>query len=109
MSEGDTYIEKVLEGTALWTDIDDYIERWHDAAGDSGIEDFLGMTKEDYGLFVEQPRSLRFILAAHESNESVVDLLETADDHAIAARGLDPADAAKVRQWLKSTGRLPSD
>jgi hypothetical protein len=108
MSETRTYVDRVLEGSALWTDIDDYIERWHGDAGSEEIEDFLGMSGEDYGLFVEEPRSLRFILAAHETNESVADLLKHADDHAIAARGLDPADAERVREWLKATGRLPA-
>jgi hypothetical protein len=105
MSE--TYVDHVLEGSALWTDIDDYIERWHGEEEEgASIEDVLGMSPEDYSLFVEEPRSLRFILAARESDEPVTDLLEKADDHAIAARGLDPADARKVRDWLRETGRL---
>lgn len=101
-----TYVDSVLSGSTIWTDIDDFIERWHEAEGTESIEDFLGMTEEDYSLLVEEPRSLRFILAAHESNESVAELLESADEHAIAARGLDPADAEKVRDWLRETGRL---
>jgi hypothetical protein len=102
----DTYVDRVLAGAALWTDIDDYIERWHNEEGDAQIEDVLGMSTEDYSLFVEEPRSLRFILAAHESNESVTELFAKADDHVIAARGLDAADARKVRDWLRETGRL---
>jgi hypothetical protein len=104
MSEA--YVDRVLAGSALWTDIDDYIERWHSEEGDASIEDILGMSPEDYSLFVEEPRSLRFILAAHEGSESVTELFAKADDHAIAARGLDAADARKVRDWLKETGRL---
>jgi hypothetical protein len=104
MSE--TYVDRVLDGTALWTDIDDYIARWHREAESESIEGFLGMTHEDYSLFVEEPRSLRFILAAHESSESVTQLLEKVDEHAIAARGLDATDARKVRSWLVETGRL---
>lgn len=104
MSE--TYVDRVLAGSALWTDIDDYIERWHIEPEQASIEDFLGMSREDYSLFVEEPRSLRFILAAHEGSESVTDLLEKVDDHAIAARGLDAADARRVRDWLRETSRL---
>lgn len=104
MSE--TYVDRVLGGTALWTEIDDYIERWHEEEETASIEDFLGMSREDYSLFVEEPRSLRFILAAHEGNESVTELLERTDEHAIAARGLDAGDARRVRDWLVETGRL---
>jgi hypothetical protein len=104
MSE--TYVDQVLAGKALWTDIDDYIDLWHQGNEPVDIEEFLGMSQEDYSLFVEEPRSLRFILAAHEGRESVADLLERVDEHAIAARGLDAADARKVRDWLRETGRL---
>lgn len=109
MSEIKTYVDQVLDGSALWTDIDDYIERWHGDAGSTEIEDFLGMTPSEYGLYVEQPRSLRLILAAHSSGESVEELLTETDEHAVAARGLDPADAETVRTWLQQTGRLPKD
>lgn len=102
----DTYVDRVLAGTAVWTDIDAFVERWHAEEGGPGIEDFLGMSSEEYGLFVEEPRSLRFILAAHERDESVSDVLAEADEHAIAARGLDAGDARKVQNWLRETGRL---
>lgn len=105
-SMSETYVDDVLSGSAPWTDIDDYIERWHNDEGSGSIQAALGMSRHDYGLFVEEPRSLRFILAAHEGDESVEDLLAKSDDRAIAARGLDPADAKRVRDWLVKTGRL---
>jgi hypothetical protein len=101
-----TYVDDVLSGSAPWTDIDDYIERWHTSEGGASLPAALGMSRHDYGLFVEEPRSLRFILAAHEGDESVEDLLAKSDDRAIAARGLDPEDAKRVRDWLVKTGRL---
>ena len=102
----DSYVDDVLSGSVPWTDIDDYVERWHMDGDATSIHAALGMSRHDYGLYVEEPRSLRFILAAREAEESVEDLLTKSDDGVIAARGLNPADAKRVRDWLVKTGRL---
>jgi hypothetical protein len=43
MSEN--YVQDVLSGDALWTEIEDYIEHWHSSESSAAsIADFLGMT-----------------------------------------------------------------
>jgi hypothetical protein len=103
MSE--SYLGQVLEGRALWTDIDDWIDRWHEEGGAEQLHDYLGLSWDEYRLWAEQPSSLRFIIAAHERDEPVEQLLEH-HEHALAARGLSEEDARTVRQWLQKTGRL---
>lgn len=106
MSEA--YLEQVLEGTALWTDIDDFVEAWHDGGGfGQELHDYLGLKWNEYALWVERPNTLRAIIAAHELDEPLEELLQRSDDHAVAARSLSPEDAQEVRGWLQRTGRLP--
>jgi hypothetical protein len=105
MSE--SFMGEVLEGTALWTEIDDWIDRWHEGGGEGKLHEFLGMSWDEYRLWAEQPTALRFIIAAHEHGEPVESLLQ-APGYAIAARGLSKEDASNVRQWLMKTGRLQS-
>ncbi len=105
MSE--TFLDEVLEGRALWTDVDDWVDRWHEGRGDGELHEFLGMSWEEYRLWAEQPASLRFIISAHEHGEAIETLLH-APEQAIAARGLSETNARSVRQWLKKTGRLKS-
>lgn len=105
MSE--TFLEAVLEGSALWTDIDDWVDRWHETDDPGELQDFLGMSWDEYRLWAEQPAALRFIISAREHNEPVEELLN-APGHAVAARGLSDEDARVVRRWLKQTGRLSS-
>lgn len=108
MSEN--YVQDVLSGDALWTEIEDYVEQWHGSEdADISIANFLGMTQGEYDLYVEKPGSLRFILAAHELGEPVERLVQRSDEQVIAARGLDPQEAEKVRRWLQQTGRLQAD
>lgn len=104
----DSYLAQVLEGKALWTDIDDHVEEWHESSSGEALHEFLGLTWEEYALWVERPRALRLIIAAREHDQPVSELLEQVEEFAFAARGLSPEDARAVRAWLQETGRLPS-
>jgi hypothetical protein len=69
MSEQATFISACLRGDVLVTDVDDWVDRWHDANGtpngqSQSLPQFLGMADEEYALWVEHPESLRFVLAA---------------------------------------------
>ena len=65
------YIDAVLDGSALFTDIDDYIDRWHEHPGAESLHEYLGLTWDEYALWVEEPRSLRLIIAAKERGSSL--------------------------------------
>jgi hypothetical protein len=105
MSE--TYLEQVLEGDALWTDIEDFVSRWHEGGGrDQQLHDYLGLPWDEFALWVERPEALRAIIASHERDEPLQALLERTDEQAVAARGLPPEDAQAVREWLRQTGRI---
>lgn len=105
----DSYVDDVLRGDALWTDIDQWIADWHDGESKQDLHDYLGMTREEYALWVEKPESLRFILAARERAATVGELLgKSGHEFALAARGLSEEDADNVRRWLEKTGRLPT-
>jgi hypothetical protein len=105
MSE--TYLDQVLDGDTIWTDIDDFVQAWHDGKGrGQELHDYLGLPWDEYALWVERPDTLRAIIASHELKESLQDLLERSDEQAVAARGLTQEDAEAVREWLRQTGRL---
>jgi hypothetical protein len=106
MSE--TYMDLVRDGQILWTDIDDYVVRWHEGGTRQSLHEYLGLTWEEYALWVEQPQSLRLIIAARERDTPVIEMIGQVHEHALAARGgLSESEARAVRQWLQETGRLP--
>jgi hypothetical protein len=113
MSEQATFISACLSGDTLVTDVDDWVDRWHDANGapygqPQSLPQFLGMAEEEYALWVERPESLRFILAARKASTSVsaAGVEEIAGLAAAAARATNDAEAAGVIAWLRKTGRL---
>jgi hypothetical protein len=100
------FIEKVLAGDVLDTEIDDFVEQWHQSKTGQGLAEFLGFTDEEYALWVEQPESLRSILFCRKQEINFSEATEWQDAHRVAARSQQTGDADELLRWLKQTGRL---
>jgi hypothetical protein len=57
-----TFIEDVRAGRAARYEIDDYIDFWHASNTDMALHDFLGMSEEDYSIWIKTPDHLDEIL-----------------------------------------------
>jgi hypothetical protein len=110
VSDHETFVDLCLDGAVLMDEIDDFVDLWHeDEAITEPLHDFLGMTAEEYSLWVEKPASLRLILAAREEGAPLYKAIERyADLEPVAARAADPEAAMVVLQWLRKTGRIAS-
>jgi hypothetical protein len=64
-----TFIDSFLEGKATLDEIDDFVDRWHESGADDSIYKFLGMTWNEYKLWVEDPTSLLSIIDAHRKGK----------------------------------------
>lgn len=109
MSKHTTFMELVLDGRVAQDEIDDFIDLWHDdETADEPLHQFLGMTRAEYELWVEQPGALRLILAAREEHDdNLYGAIERyAEMEPVATRAADPDTAKVVVRWLRSTGRI---
>jgi len=61
-------VERALKGRIVDVDeeVDNEISRWHASDSKLKLHDWLGMTRDEYALFVEQPEALRLILAGRK-------------------------------------------
>lgn len=103
----DNFIDLCLAGHALADDIDQFVDRWHDGQG-PGMElhDFLGMSFDEYSLWVERPHALRSILYARRFHLPLdVAIENSAREHRAAARAGSEAEARELLQWLRDSGR----
>jgi hypothetical protein len=104
----DTYMDRLLSGRALLGEVDDYVDAWHSDPSTEDLHSYLGMTWDEYSVWVEKPRSLRLIVAARDRDRPLPELMETTHDYALAARGgLSEGEVRDMRSWLQETGRLP--
>ena len=106
MSSGNrTFIDCCLQGEAIATDIDNFIDDWHDGPADCELHEYLGMTFDEYRLWVEQPRALKHIIHAKRLNVDVSSILTQPQTYSLAARTT--AEAEELVRWLRTTNRLP--
>lgn len=71
------FINDVINADAILDEIDDYIEKWHDSDTDCSVFEYLGMTEEEYLLWVENDFYLKYIILAHEKDINISQLLTT--------------------------------
>lgn len=104
------FIDKCLLGEALLDDIDDYVQAWHENDIEMTIFDYLGMTQEEYRLWVEEDNMLRYIVKAHRIGIDIHGLLDREFDSAemmLAARSKNMEKIYEFYQKLKKSGRIP--
>jgi len=99
-----TFIDLCADGFLLIDDIDDYVDMWHESDNEDELYDFLGMTRQEYRLWVHDPDMLYHIIAARVQNCSLEDVLNKVDELPMAARADSPAKAKSLMQWLKISG-----
>jgi len=94
-----SFIEKCLSGDALTLEIDNYVDSWHESNSDSQLHEFLGMSKKEYSLYVEDEDHLDLIIAARKESKPLRVIYKKAI--ALAARSDDPEKSKRLERWLK--------
>jgi hypothetical protein len=100
--EGGRFLDLCIAGRVLLDDIDDYIDQWHDSDDDNELSQYLGMTAEEYEIWVHSPETLHLIIASRLNKVPLMNVLESSFDLPIAARA-SSAEAAKfLMKWLSA-------
>ena len=101
-----SFIDLCLKGLADLSEIDDYVDKWHHCEDDIEVHDFLGMSEDEYALWVEKPQSLRFILFSRKYNIPLSKAVKQLTELPFAARGANTSEIDEVMAWLKKTSRI---
>lgn len=102
MSDDLPFIQLALEGYVLLDEIDDFVDRWHESASSVNLSEFLGMTEEEYSLWVAHPDNISIIIAARKERKSVLEAVNDNLRHAqrLAARTDDLGKLATLKRWI---------
>ena len=100
MSNELTFIEGVLSGDYLINEIDDFVDEWHDSDGDKSLSEFLGMTEEEYKLWVTKgDSSLKAIIFSRVNQISLDSFFQNPSDITWAARA-NGHSSNEIASWL---------
>jgi hypothetical protein len=105
MSRRQTFLELCLTGEAATDDIDDFVDTWHADPDGGELHDYLGMTPDEYSLWLRAPDALPCILKARRDREKLTVAVGRAyETMRLAPPGNDPSTVARLRTWLKEKG-----
>jgi hypothetical protein len=105
--QGASFFEKYLTGEALANDIDDYIDAWHEGSENQPLHEFLGMSEQEYALWLPDPDLLPYIALARRERKPLSAILETrCDELSMTARSSDATKIRRLRTWLEQHGKI---
>jgi hypothetical protein len=107
MSSDRNFVSLALSGEAMTDEIDDYVDQWHDNPSGLSLHDYLGMNREEYGLWLSSPDTLPLIIASRKFNRPL-DAIANDNLQAmrLTARADDTAKIKRLQAWLRN--RSPS-
>ena len=73
-----TFLELYDQGLVTLEQADDFVGAWHDTGDEEqrSLAEYLGMTDEEYGLWVITPRAVPAIVAARRSGQPLREHIE---------------------------------
>jgi hypothetical protein len=90
-----TFVQKCLAGEAAFSDIDDFVDQWHESSTACPLHEFLGLTEAEYARWVERPEALRDLVLAHKERASIRKVSDAKSRTGVAPR-LEPAKESKT-------------
>ena len=98
------FIDLALNGEVLADEIDDFIEAWH--VSDSAVElpEFLGMTEQEYSLWVGDPSYLSLILSARHRKQALLEAVNDNYLHSGRLAAVTSAKTAQLQSWVAQQG-----
>ena len=100
-----TFFDLYGRGQALPDDIDDFIDRWHEGADPQAkslpLHEYLGLTMDEYELWVHDPDVLPQVLIARRDSRPLSEVMnDYLDEMPMAARADDAATVRALKAWL---------
>ncbi|HBK06782.1 MAG TPA: hypothetical protein DDZ81_13075 [Acetobacteraceae bacterium] len=88
-------------------EIDDFIDRWHEQPVGLALHDYLGMSREEFGLWLDQPDMLPLIIASRKLNKSLNLIAnDNLQEMRLAARTDDSGKVKRLQAWLQRRAAL---
>jgi hypothetical protein len=97
------FIDDCLNGDAFLSDIDYFVDQWHqgEIKGDISLREALGMTKDEYVLWMKDPDNINFIIHARQRRIPVEAAIDEFFSLPMAARGSSKDEINSIVKWLK--------
>lgn len=105
MSKIETFVDTLLDGRALVSDYEDWVDAWHDAPEGSALaqmelHEFLGLSFEEYKQVVIEPTYIRVIVENRRHPQLAGKSAAQRQEFALAARSQNHEDIRRLIEQL---------
>ena len=102
MSNQASFISLALAGSVMLDEIDDYVDEWHANTDQKPLHSYLGMSRDEYALWLSSPDSLALIVAARKLAKPL-DVVANDNLYSmrLAARAEDSKLVKQLETWLQ--------
>lgn len=100
------FMEACISGDALLEEIEDYVDEWHEGDSEEGLHEYLGMTEEEYAIWVENDAALKTIFHARKVGIPIGSFIRQDRGQSLVARSASAKEAEQIKEWLQRTGRI---
>jgi len=105
MSETNSFLKLVMDGKVLISEIDDFVDKWHGGQSTDELYEYLGMTFDEYSLWVADPDTLAIICTARLKGQPVAQAVnDNIPELRMAARSGDAVKLKSLEAWLRRQG-----
>ena len=104
MSDDPTFIELAIDGAIMCDEIDDYVEAWHSSESELELHDFLGLSWQEYSLWVSHPDYIYVIIQARLDHQPVLEAVNDniRSEQRLAARADEVRKLALLQKWIEA-------
>jgi hypothetical protein len=107
MSSEGRFLDLLIAGKVSTDQIDDFVDCWHAAPGGRELHDYLGMTSEEYSLWLRVPDALEYVVAARQKMQPLAETVARAcKESRQTAPDRPHAKTARLEEWLSAKGVL---
>jgi hypothetical protein len=101
MSRTRSFVDLCLAGEASMEEIDDFVDAWHATPEGKDLHDYLGMTEDEYSLWLRAPDTLPCILKARRDGKPLTKAVREAyEEMRLALPANDDPTVARLQKWL---------
>ncbi len=102
-----TFLERYLNGEVLAEDIDNYVDQWHAKSGKQPIYEFLGLSRDEYALWMCDPNALPHIARARREHQPLASVIASAVKKTpMAASSTSPIKTKPLKRSLGQRGKV---
>ncbi len=102
------FVDLCLLGKVLPTEIDDFVERWHEGDDSRSLREYLGFSVEEFSLWINDPDVLPYIIFSRKEGTPFQKAVNDNyyENLRLAARSDAGSKIRVLREWLRHEGYL---